>query len=182
MRQGGLVGLISQRDLMLIESLPDVDPAEVPVEDAMTSHIYVVDPKTPLAAVANEMADRKLGSAVVVELETTGGRMVEHAPRRDEGAHVLGIPQLGEARRRRSETCDQRIDALVAGPVADVEPELRNEADKLVTVHYEGSTFAAFNGTEGKRTITSITADEMKTRNTATSTGSVAESVWRRAK
>ena len=53
---------------------------------------------------------------------------------------------------------------------------------KLVTVHYEGSTFAAFNGTEGKRTITSITADEMKTRNPATSTGTVAESVWRRAK
>jgi acetoin utilization protein AcuB len=67
LRQGKLVGIVSQRDLMLIESLPDVDPAEVPVEDAMSSPIYVVGPRAPLAAVATEMADRKLGSAIVVE-------------------------------------------------------------------------------------------------------------------
>jgi hypothetical protein len=33
----------------LIESLRDVTPAEVPVEDAMTRDVFVVAPTTPLA-------------------------------------------------------------------------------------------------------------------------------------
>jgi hypothetical protein len=45
-----------------------------------------------------------------------------------------------------------------------------------------GSTFAGFVGTDGKRIVTSITADELKTMNPATSTGTKAESVWRRVK
>jgi hypothetical protein len=39
-----LVGIVSQRDLMIIESLPGVDAAEVPVEDAMTKDVFVVAP------------------------------------------------------------------------------------------------------------------------------------------
>jgi acetoin utilization protein AcuB len=66
-RAGKLVGVVSQRDLALIESLRDVDPAEVPVEDAMSSEIFAVGPDTPLAVVAAEMARRKLGSAIVTE-------------------------------------------------------------------------------------------------------------------
>lgn len=61
-----LVGIVSQRDLLLIESLPGVNPAEVPVEDAMTRDVFVVDSATPLAKVAAEMADRRRGSAVVM--------------------------------------------------------------------------------------------------------------------
>jgi len=53
-----LVGIVSQRDLLLIESLPGVNPAEVPVEDAMTREVFVVDSATPLAKVTAEMADR----------------------------------------------------------------------------------------------------------------------------
>jgi hypothetical protein len=49
-------------------------------------------------------------------------------------------------------------------------------------VHFEGSSFAKFNGTEGKRVVTSITPDEMRTMNPATSTGTKAESLWKRAK
>jgi acetoin utilization protein AcuB len=60
-----LVGIVSQRDLALIESLPDVEPAEVPVEDAMVGDVYVVTPGTPLGEVAGEMARRKLGAAIV---------------------------------------------------------------------------------------------------------------------
>jgi acetoin utilization protein AcuB len=69
---GRLVGIVSQRDLMLIESLPGVVTKEVPVEDAMTTDIYAVAPTTPIADVANRMADRKLGSAIV----TDGDRVV----------------------------------------------------------------------------------------------------------
>ena len=70
--RGKLVGIVSQRDLALIESLPDVNPAEVPVEDAMVGPVYVVAPATPLAEVAGEMARRKLGAAVVA----AAGRVV----------------------------------------------------------------------------------------------------------
>ncbi len=61
-----LVGIVSQRDLLLIESLPGVNPAEVPVEDAMTREVFVVDSAAPLAKVTAEMADRRRGSAVVM--------------------------------------------------------------------------------------------------------------------
>jgi acetoin utilization protein AcuB len=63
---GKLVGVVSQRDLALIESLPGVSAEEVPVADAMTTDVYVVGPRVPIRRVASEMADRKLGSAVVM--------------------------------------------------------------------------------------------------------------------
>ena len=62
---GKLVGVISQRDLSLIEALSDVDPATVPVDDAM-SEPYTVTADESLAAVATVMADKKYGSAVVM--------------------------------------------------------------------------------------------------------------------
>jgi acetoin utilization protein AcuB len=68
---GKLVGIVTQRDLMVIESLPDVNPREVPVEDAMTHEVFVVTPTTPLASVAAQMADYRRGSAVIME----GGRV-----------------------------------------------------------------------------------------------------------
>jgi len=67
MHGGKLVGLVSERDLHLIETLRDVDPAEVRVEEAMSQDVYAVSPKTPLEEVVREMAERKIGSAVVVE-------------------------------------------------------------------------------------------------------------------
>lgn len=64
---GKLVGLVSQRDLHFVESLRDVDPGEVRVEEAMTQDVYAVTPRTLLKEVVSEMAERKLGSAVVVD-------------------------------------------------------------------------------------------------------------------
>jgi acetoin utilization protein AcuB len=62
-----LVGVVSQRDLYLLETLKGVDPATEPVEEAMTSEPYAVRPETPLEEVAQAMADGKYGSAVVVD-------------------------------------------------------------------------------------------------------------------
>jgi acetoin utilization protein AcuB len=64
---GKLVGLLSLRDLHLVETLRDVEPETVRVEEAMTQDVYAVEPKTPLKQVLREMVSRKLGSAVVVE-------------------------------------------------------------------------------------------------------------------
>lgn len=66
-RGGRLVGCVSQRDLALLESLPDVEPSEVPVEDAMTTEVFTTSPDAPLRHVVGQMAERKIGSAVIME-------------------------------------------------------------------------------------------------------------------
>jgi acetoin utilization protein AcuB len=63
---GRLVGMLSQRDLHLIETLKDVVPKEVLVEEAMSQDAYTVAPEAPLEDVAREMALHKYGSAVIV--------------------------------------------------------------------------------------------------------------------
>jgi acetoin utilization protein AcuB len=67
-----LVGIVSDRDLHLVETLRDVDPALVRVDEAMTPDPYTVAPGASLLTVARSMAKSKHGSAVVVK----GGRVV----------------------------------------------------------------------------------------------------------
>lgn len=67
LRGGELVGMLTERDLALIESLKDVQPHSITVEDAMSTNIYCVSPESPLDEVVGEMAAKKYGSAVVVQ-------------------------------------------------------------------------------------------------------------------
>lgn len=62
-----LVGLVSQRDLYLLETLRAVDVALERVAEAMTPEPYAVTPDAPLDEVAAEMAEHKYGSTVIVE-------------------------------------------------------------------------------------------------------------------
>ncbi|HEY4183520.1 MAG TPA: CBS domain-containing protein [Polyangia bacterium] len=71
---GRIVGLVSERDLMLMTSLPGVDAHRVRVEEAMVQDLFVVSPETPVGEVVETMIDRKLGSALV-----------------GEGDHVIGV-------------------------------------------------------------------------------------------
>ena len=64
---GRLVGVVSQRDLYLAESLAGVDPATDTVREAMSGEPYAVPPGAPLEEVAATMAERRLGSAIVVD-------------------------------------------------------------------------------------------------------------------
>jgi acetoin utilization protein AcuB len=64
---GALVGVVSQRDLFLLESLTGVDLETVPVAEAMTMDVEVVDPRTPLQEVATIMARKKIGSIIVAQ-------------------------------------------------------------------------------------------------------------------
>lgn len=64
---GKLVGMVSQRDLHLIESLSDVQADTVQVEEAMVQLPYAVPPDAPLDEVVQEMSERRYGSAVVME-------------------------------------------------------------------------------------------------------------------
>jgi acetoin utilization protein AcuB len=64
---GHLKGVVSQRDLYLLETLRGVDAARELVEEAMSSDPYVVTPEATLEEVAEAMATQKHGSALVVE-------------------------------------------------------------------------------------------------------------------
>jgi acetoin utilization protein AcuB len=108
--RGGLVGIISQRDLMLIETLPDVDPSEVPVEDAMIAKVFVVAPNEPLGAVAGEMARRKLGAAVVMER----GRVVGLFTATDACRALAEV--VGEAPPRRRSPAPTRSHSRASAP------------------------------------------------------------------
>jgi CBS domain-containing protein len=64
---GRLVGVVSQRDLYLLETLKGVDPGVETVREAMAPDPYAVPPDAPLEDVAMAMAEAKYGSAVVVD-------------------------------------------------------------------------------------------------------------------
>jgi len=71
---GRLVGLLSERDVFLIESLPGTNPTDVRAEEAMVQELLTTAPDAPLAEVIRAMVERKVGSAVVLE-----------------GDHVVGV-------------------------------------------------------------------------------------------
>jgi len=67
-----VVGMLSLRDLALIEATDGVHPELLRAADVMSEPVFLVSPNATLARVAEEMAARKLGSAVVVD----GGKVV----------------------------------------------------------------------------------------------------------
>jgi acetoin utilization protein AcuB len=64
---GVLVGIVTERDLHLIETLPGSDPDEVAVEEAMTVDVYAVTTEAPTDRVVENMAKHKYGSAIVLD-------------------------------------------------------------------------------------------------------------------
>ena len=65
LHQGKVVGIVTDRDLHLVETLDDVDPRKIAVSEAMTPDPYVVTPDASLEEVVATMAAKKYGSAVV---------------------------------------------------------------------------------------------------------------------
>ncbi len=64
---GALVGVVSDRDIQLIESMNQVEPEEVSIEEAMTQIPFTVTATTPVEVAARHMYKHKLGSAVVMD-------------------------------------------------------------------------------------------------------------------
>ncbi len=71
---GRIEGVLSERDLLLLETMPGVNPTIVRVEEAMVQDVFTVGPETPVGEAIEVMIDRKLGSAIVCD-----------------GEHVLGV-------------------------------------------------------------------------------------------
>lgn len=71
--------------------------------------------------------------------------------------------------------------AIVQGSIAYFGTYSVNEADKVITLKLEGSTFANILGAgEQKRLITSLTPDELKFTNPRTPSGATLEVGWKR--
>jgi acetoin utilization protein AcuB len=67
MDEGELVGLISDRDVKLIEAHSDTRASDIALAEAMTRAPWTVAPTTPLEIAVRHMARHKLGSSVVVD-------------------------------------------------------------------------------------------------------------------
>jgi acetoin utilization protein AcuB len=63
---GELVGIVSDRDLHLAETLRDVDLEHETVDEAMTEHPFVVTGDMALDEVVEIMAQHKYGSVIVM--------------------------------------------------------------------------------------------------------------------
>ena len=59
LRGSKIVGLVSDRDLNMVETLKDVDPRKVLVSEAMTQDPYVVSPDAALDEVVSTMGETK---------------------------------------------------------------------------------------------------------------------------
>jgi acetoin utilization protein AcuB len=73
LRGGRLLGILTDRDIKLIETFRDVDPTKIQVEEAMTEQPYSVSPETPLDEVVSTMAAKKYGSAVIIQNQKVVG-------------------------------------------------------------------------------------------------------------
>jgi len=62
---GDLCGIVTERDLHLLETLADADPENTLVEEAMQEKPFVVTGDTPLDEVLEIMAEHKYGSVIV---------------------------------------------------------------------------------------------------------------------
>jgi acetoin utilization protein AcuB len=70
---GRIEGVVTERDLLFLESIPGVNPTVVRVEEAMVQDVFTVSPETPIGEAIETMIDRKLGSAIVCEGERVLG-------------------------------------------------------------------------------------------------------------
>jgi hypothetical protein len=71
--------------------------------------------------------------------------------------------------------------AVVHGIIAWIGTWSVDEASKVLTTNIVASSFPNLVGKSQKRTISSLTADELKYTNPASSNGSVTDAVWKRA-
>jgi hypothetical protein len=80
-----------------------------------------------------------------------------------------------------SQTNSKQGDGMIVESIAYYGTYTVNETEKVIILHLEASTFPNLVGTDQKRTITSLTADELKYSNPAAMSGVQLHQVWKRA-
>ena len=76
----------------------------------------------------------------------------------------------------------EEIKAAFEGALAHFGTWSVNEPDETIIILTEGALYPNQEGTQGRRTIVSLTADELKLANPASGAGGTTEAVFRRAK
>jgi len=72
--EGGVLrGILSERDVALVESVDAQKPARIRVEEAMSIEPYTVSARSPLARVTKAMAAHRYGCAVIMNGPHVGG-------------------------------------------------------------------------------------------------------------
>ncbi len=64
---GQITGVISDRDLKLAMSIKGVDATKTTVEEILTTDVFLVKPESKLDSVVKTMAEKKIGSVLVVD-------------------------------------------------------------------------------------------------------------------
>ncbi len=67
LKEGKLVGILTERDINLFLGFKDVDATKVSVQAAYTPHPFITAPTTPLNEVVNTMAEKRFGCALIVD-------------------------------------------------------------------------------------------------------------------
>ncbi len=62
-----VVGVVSDRDIKMASGIEGVDPAKTLILDVCNENPYIVEPDLPLREVAEVMASRHYGSAIVMQ-------------------------------------------------------------------------------------------------------------------
>jgi hypothetical protein len=78
-------------------------------------------------------------------------------------------------------TNSEEVGGLIVESIAYYGTYTVNDAERVAVLHLEASTFPNQIGTDQKRTITSLAADELKYSNPAAISGIQVHQVWRRA-
>jgi CBS domain-containing protein len=73
MKGDHLVGIVSERDIAMISSIPGVKSDRVLINQAMTDGPFTCAPGDALESVATTMLERKIGAAIVMEESTVVG-------------------------------------------------------------------------------------------------------------
>jgi len=66
LEDGKLAGVVSERDIRMLEARPGIDPSIVPVGEAMIERPFIVTGDTALDEVASIMSEHKYGSVIVM--------------------------------------------------------------------------------------------------------------------
>ncbi len=93
---------------------------------------------------------------------------------------LSSLPKFASNNRAKG-TADENK-AIAQGSIAYFGTYSVNDADGVVTLHIERSSFPNWNGTDQKRIITSLTSEELKYTNPEASVGGTAELAWKRVK
>jgi Lipocalin-like domain len=94
---------------------------------------------------------------------------------------VASADNLQIASNGRSETKSE-ADGLIVESIAYYGTYTVNDEVNVISLHLDASTFPNQVGTDQKRTITSLTADELKYSSPAAKSGVHVQQVWKRAK